>query len=89
MQKKNVQPILNRLNRIEGQIKGIYKMVEEDKYCVDIINQSSAVRSALSSVEDLLLENHLSEHVIHQMRGKGADKATAEIVEIFKKSKKK
>ncbi len=64
-------------------------MVEEDKYCVDIINQSSAVRSALSSVEDLLLENHLSEHVIHQMRGSQGKKATAEIVEIFKRAKKK
>lgn len=64
-------------------------MVEEDKYCVDIITQSSAVRSALSSVEDILLENHLSEHVIHQMRGKEANKATAEMVAIFKKAKNK
>lgn len=64
-------------------------MVEEDKYCVDIIDQSTAVRSALSSVEDLLLENHLNEHVVHQMRGKEADKATREVVEIFKKAKKR
>ena len=79
----------NRLKRLEGQIRGLQKMVDEDKYCVDIINQSSAVRSALSSVEDLLLENHLSEHVIHQMRGNQGGKATAEIVEIFKRAKKK
>ena len=64
-------------------------MVDEDKYCVDVINQSSAVRSALSSVEDLLLENHLSEHVIHQMKGNQEAKAIAEIVEIFKRAKKK
>ena len=76
----------NRLKRLEGQIRGLQKMVDEDKYCVDIINQSSAVRSALSSVEDLLLENHLSEHVIHQMRGNQGGKATAEIVEIFKRA---
>ncbi|MDZ4231278.1 MAG: metal-sensitive transcriptional regulator [Patescibacteria group bacterium] len=84
--KKQVQ---NRLKRLEGQVRGLQKMVDKDKYCVDIINQSSAVRSALSSVEDVLLENHLSEHVIHQMKGNQEKKATAEIVEIFKRAKRK
>jgi len=89
MQVQNKKQIQNRLKRLEGQVRGLQKMVDEDKYCVDIINQSSAVRSALSSVEDLLLENHLSEHVIHQMRGSQEKKATAEIVEIFKRAKRK
>ena len=89
MQAQHKKLIQNRLKRLEGQIRGLQKMVDEDKYCVDIINQSSAVRNALSSVEDLLLENHLSEHVIHQMRGNQGKKATAEIVEIFKRAKKK
>jgi len=89
MQAQNKKLIQNRLKRLEGQIRGLQKMVDEDKYCVDIINQSSAVRSALSSVEDLLLENHLSEHVIHQMKGNQEKKAIAEMVEIFKRAKKK
>ena len=59
---------LKRINRIEGQVRGIKKMVEEERYCIDIITQSSAIRSALSAVEDLMLGNHLSEHVIHQMK---------------------
>ena len=89
MQAQNKKLIQNRLKRLEGQIRGLQRMVDEDKYCVDIINQSSAVRSALSSVEDLLLENHLAEHVIHQMKGNQEKKAIAEIVEIFKRAKRK
>ena len=81
--------VTNRLHRIEGQIKGLGKMVSEDKYCIDIITQSSAIRSALSAVEDLMLENHLSEHVIHQMRQGQEKKAVEEIISVFKKSKKK
>lgn len=84
--KKQVQ---NRLKRLEGQIRGLQKMVDEDKYCIDIITQSSAVRSALSSVEDLMLENHLAEHVIHQMTGGQEKKAITEIISVFKKTKKK
>jgi CsoR family transcriptional regulator, copper-sensing transcriptional repressor len=89
MQTKTKLKIRNRLKRLEGQVRGLQKMVNEDKYCVDIINQSAAVRSALSSVEDLLLENHLAEHVIHQMRGNQEKRATTEIIEIFKRAKKK
>lgn len=84
--KKQVQ---NRLRLIEGQIHGLQKMVDEEKYCVDIITQSSAIRSALSAVEDLMLENHLSEHVIHQMKQGQEKKAVEEIISIFKKAKKK
>lgn len=81
--------IANRLRRIEGQVRGLQNMVDSDQYCVDIITQSSAVRSALSAVEDLMLENHLSEHVIHQMREGQEKKAVDEIITIFKKAKKK
>lgn len=81
--------VANRLKRIEGQIRGLQRMVEESQYCIDIITQSSAIRSALSAVEDLMLENHLSEHVIHQMKHGHEKKAVDEIISVFKKSKKK
>lgn len=81
--------LTNRLRRIEGQVRGLQKMVAEEKYCVDIITQSSAIRSALSSVEDLMLENHLSEHVIQQIKDGQGDQAIEEIISVFKKSKKK
>lgn len=79
----------NRLKRIEGQIRGLQKMVEDEKYCVDIITQSSAVKEALTSVEGLLLENHLSTHVAQQMKGGKVNKATDEVLKIYKLSRKK
>ncbi|HJU17725.1 MAG TPA: metal-sensitive transcriptional regulator [Stellaceae bacterium] len=49
-----------RLKRIEGQVRGLLRMVEEDRYCVDTLTQISAVRSALQKVEELILKDHLS-----------------------------
>jgi len=81
--------VIRRLKLIEGQVRGLQKMVEQEKYCIDIIHQSSAVKQSLSSVEDLILENHLREHVVKQIKsGKGA-KATREILEVYKLSKNK
>jgi DNA-binding FrmR family transcriptional regulator len=51
--------LLNRLNRIGGQVKGVAKMVEEDRYCIDILTQIQAVRAALSRVETELLRDHI------------------------------
>lgn len=89
MKKQVKEKALNRLKRLEGQVRGLQKMVDSDKYCIDIITQSSAIRSALSAVEDLVLENHLSEHVIHQMKRGQEKRAVDEIISVFKKSKKK
>ncbi len=74
---------------IKGQTAGLEKMIAEDKYCVDVITQSSAIRHALSWIEDAMLENHLSTHVIHQMRSGESKKATAEIVKLFAIAKKR
>lgn len=88
--KKEVQKkVLRRLKIAEGQVKGLQKMVEEHKYCVDIITQASAIRQALSSVEDLMLENHLSTHVIEQIKSGQNSKAVEEIISVYKLSKKK
>jgi len=64
-------------------------MIEGGKYCIDIINQSRAVKEALSSFEDLVLENHLSTHVIEQVRGGNSKKAIREILSISRLSRKK
>ena len=89
MKQEVKKKLLRRLKIIEGQARGIQKMVSEDKYCVDIITQSSAVRHSLSVIEDLLLENHLSTHVIEQIRGPQAKKAIAEILAVHKLAKEK
>lgn len=83
------QKATRRLKIIAGQIKGLEKMIEEDKYCIDIINQSLAVKQALSSFEDFILKNHLSTHVVSQMKSGKSDKAIDEILSIYRLSKKK
>lgn len=59
MKRDNKSALLNRLNRIEGQVRGISRMVEEDRYCIDILTQVQAVRAALARVETELLKDHL------------------------------
>lgn len=81
--------VLNRIKRIEGQVRGLQKMVESEKYCIDIITQASAVRHALSAVENLMLENHLSTHAAEQMKKGRTKKAVQEILAVYALSKKK
>ncbi|WFD09248.1 metal-sensitive transcriptional regulator [Tepidibacter hydrothermalis] len=57
--KKDKDAIIKRLRRIEGQVKGIQKMINEDKYCVDILIQIAAIRSAIDKVGGIMLENHV------------------------------
>ena len=56
--------LVRRLNRVEGQIRGIHKMVDEDRYCVDILTQVSAVQSALNAFTKELLNQHIHNHVL-------------------------
>lgn len=82
------KPALNRLNRIEGQVRGLKKMVENEEYCVDIITQVLAVKRALSAVEDVVLQNHLATHVVHQIKHGEEDTAVRELNKIYKLSKR-
>ncbi len=72
--------ILKRLRRIEGQVRGISRMVDDDTYCIDVLTQVSAATSALQSVALLLLEDHLSHCVAEATRAGGAE-ADAKIKE--------
>lgn len=89
MKKEVKRKLTRRLKIIEGQVRGLQKMADEGAYCVDVITQSSAVRSALSAVEDLMLENHLSTHVVEQIKSGKHKKAVTEVLEVYKLSKKK
>ncbi len=60
--------LMNRLNRIEGQVRGIKKMVEEERYCVDILTQVSAIQSALNAFNKCLLSNHIKSCVATKIR---------------------
>lgn len=59
MERENKPKLINRLSRIEGQVRGIARMVEEDRYCIDVLTQLQAVRAALSRVETEMLKDHL------------------------------
>jgi DNA-binding FrmR family transcriptional regulator len=59
MERENKPKLLNRLNRIAGQIGGITRMVEEDRYCIDVLTQLQAVRAAVARVETEMLKDHL------------------------------
>ena len=74
---------LHRINRIEGQVRGIKKMVEEERYCVDILTQIKDIKSALSSVETNIVEEHLNHCMNHAMMAKD-EKRTKEIVSEIK-----
>lgn len=89
MKASTKKKVHNRLKRIEGQVRGLSRMVDDDAYCIDIITQASAVRQALSAVEDAMLENHLTTHVVAQMKGGKAREAAKEILSVYKVSKKK
>ena len=69
-----------RLRRIEGQVRGIAKMIDEDKYCIDVLTQISAVNSALQSVALGLLDEHLG-HCVTQAVAEGGDDADAKLAE--------
>jgi len=78
--------LLNRLRRIEGQVRGLQKMVDEDRYCADILMQISSVQEALRSVGRELLRNHLKHCATAAIRGSDgeAEKMCEELVELMR-----
>ena len=74
--------LLNRLSRIEGQIRGIHKMVENDAYCTDILIQVSAVTSALNSFSKVLLSNHIKTCVTNDIK-EGKEETVDELVNVL------
>lgn len=81
---------LSRLRRVEGQIRGIHKMVEEDRYCADVLGQLSAVHEALRAIGRELIRNHLHHCATHAIRSGGAQAEAMydELVELFHKNAK-
>lgn len=78
-----------RLKIIGGQVRGLEKMLQNGKYCVNIIHQSLAIKRALSSFENFILENHLSTHAVRQIKSGQKRKAVKEIVSIYRLSGRK
>ena len=71
--------LLRRLNCVEGQVRGVKGMVEKDVYCDEILNQIAAVRSALTSISKMVLENHIHGCLVEKIRG-GEDEVVDELI---------
>ena len=81
---KEHRDMLNRLSRIEGQVRGIKRMVEEDAYCVDILTQVSAVNAALNSFNKVLLAEHIKTCVTEDVKA-GKEETVDELVKVLQK----
>ncbi len=82
------QKLIRRLKIIEGQIRGLQDMLANNAYCIDVITQTSAVKQALSGIEDVLMEDHLNTCLVHQIKkGKGSV-ATGEILKVYRLKRK-
>jgi DNA-binding FrmR family transcriptional regulator len=84
MQKSAKTSCLKRLSRIEGQVRGLARMVEQDRYCIDVITQVSAVRAALKRVEDEVLKDHVSHCVEHAITAGERDEQRQKITELMR-----
>jgi DNA-binding FrmR family transcriptional regulator len=86
--KQQKQKLIRRLKIVEGQVRGLQEMIEKDTYCIDVITQTSAVKQALTAVEDILMEEHLKSCVIKQIKTGKEKKAQEEILKVYKLKRK-
>ena len=81
---KEFKDLVNRLSRIEGQVRGVKKMVEDDRYCIDIVTQVSAIQAALNSFNKVLLSNHIKSCVVDDIK-KGSEETVDELCATLQK----
>ena len=82
---------MRRLRRIEGQVRGLARMVEQDRYCIDIVTQISAVRSALRRAEEEILEDHVAhcvEHAIASGDKREQRRKVSELIDVLSRSER-
>ena len=77
-----------RINIIQGQLEGLAKMIENDEYCIELLNQSLAIQNSLKSLDAVLFERHLTMHVADQFKHE-EKKAVSELVTLFKRISKR
>lgn len=82
--KQEIKKLISRLNRIEGQVRGVKKMLEEERYCIDIIVQVQAIQAALNGFNKMLLSEHIHSCVVNDIR-LGNDECVDELCETIKK----
>lgn len=85
---RETKQLINRLKRVEGQVRGVQKMIEEDRYCVDILSQIAAIKSAMNNVGLHLLEEHTKHCVTDAINDGDGNESIEELMEVFKKFSK-
>lgn len=85
---KEKDQLITRLKRIEGQVRGIQNMIENDRYCVDILTQISAINAAMNKVGLHLLERHTQHCVYDAIKDGNGEEAIQELMEVFKRFSK-
>ncbi len=88
MQNEKRTEVLKRLSFIEGHLQGVRRMVEQDKYCVDVLKQTYAVRRAIETLERLMLDNHLHTCVVDGIKGGREEQVMGELVELYELANK-
>ncbi len=91
MDEKMREQVVRRLRSIEGHVKGIEKMVEEDQYCIDVMRQVMATQAAMAKLNELILQNHLNTCVIEAVRSddpQARERVLAEIGDVFQMARK-
>lgn len=83
--KDTQERILHRLKIVQGHLKKVIKMVEDDEYCIDILHQSQAIQKALKETDNLMLENHLKTCAADAIGQGKKDEAVAEVMQVFRK----
>ncbi len=89
MKRENKTRLANRLSRIEGQVRGVARMIDEDRYCIDVLTQVQAVRAALAKVETELLNDHLGHCIEAAISGGDADdqrQKASELIQLLQRS---
>lgn len=79
----NRDQLLKRVNRLEGQVRGIGRMIEEDRYCIDIVNQLSAIQAAARELSLQLLEGHVRHCVVDAVRAENAEPKVKELIDTL------
>lgn len=82
MKSETKSAALKRLARIEGQVRGVSKMIDEDRYCIDVVRQVQAIKAALSALENLALQDHLDTCVEHALTSDNVDERREKVEEL-------
>ena len=77
--------VLKRLNITDGHLKKIIGMIEEDRYCIDVLQQTEAVKGSLKKIEEIILDSHLHTCVVPSFKGDKSAESVKELVEVFKR----